>query len=227
MSIARHVSKRTVRYSRPSLIIASGGLPRSPEFGYYIPFGKAVKSVIKIDKNGYRPLVFAILSAVLPIAAQTGSSQAVPKVTFSYLAAPDHPAQAKAKPGSDSLTLNVRVELQDGWHINSEAPLDSFLVPTTLDIQSDGIKFGKPRFPQAMIQQNKVMGDLSLFTGIFNVQVPAKRVKKSTQAASPAPAVPGGVSPVTALSGRTRVTLNYQACNNSMCLPPKSITVEQ
>ncbi len=167
---------------------------------------------------GYRPLVFAILSAVLPIAAQTGSSQAVPKVTFSYLAAPDHPAQTKAKPGADSLTLNVRVELQDGWHINSETPLDSFLVPTTLEIHSEGIIFGKPRFPQPMVQHNKVMGDLSLYTGTFNVQVPAKRSKKSAPATSPAPAVP---------IGRTRVTLSYQACNNSMCLPPKSITVEQ
>jgi hypothetical protein len=173
--------------------------------------------VNKTDSTGFRPLVFAILFAVLPAKAQTGSSQSVPKVTFSYQAAPDHPAQAKAGPGSDSLTLNVHVELQDGWHINSEAPLDSFLVPTTLDIHSDGIRFGKPRFPQPMIQKNKVMGDLSLYTGTFNVQVPAKRARKTgTSASATAPAF-----------GRTRVTLNYQACNNSMCLPPKSVTVEE
>lgn len=170
--------------------------------------------MIKTDSIGFRPFVFAILLAVLPAQAQTGSSQAVPKVTFSYLAAPDHPAQAKAKSASDSLTLNVRVELQDGWHINSETPLDSFLVPTTLDIRSDGVEFGRPRFPQPMIQQNKVMGDLSLYTGTFNVQVPAKRARKSG-------------APAASVNGRTRVTLNYQACNNSMCLPPKSITVEQ
>jgi len=147
--------------------------------------------------------------------AQTASVLAVPKLSFSYLAPPAHPAQARAKAGQDSLTLNVHVELAEGWHINSEAPLDSFLVPTTLDLKAEGLEFGKPRYPQPMIQHNSVMGDLSLFTGAFDVQVPAKRTRKPVPAAAAA-------API-----RTRVTLNYQSCNNSMCLPPKSITVEQ
>jgi hypothetical protein len=73
--------------------------------------------------------------------------------------------------------------------------------------------FGKPRYPQPMIQHNKVMGDLSLYTGAFDVQVPATKVGKGGK----------GVSQ----PGRTSVTLHYQSCNNTMCLPPKTITVEQ
>ncbi|MDB5105020.1 MAG: putative rane protein [Fibrobacteres bacterium] len=178
--------------------------------------------MIKSDASGLVPFTaiaaFAMVGALLgrPAGAQTASSLAVPKVSFAYLYQPEHPSQARprsgSKAGGDSLTLDVRVVLQDGWHINSEAPLDSFLVPTTLDIKADGIEFGKPRYPQPMIQKNQVMGDLSLFTGTFDVQVPAKRVRKSGAAIAPA--------------GRTRVTLNYQSCNNTMCLPPKSVTVE-
>ena len=143
---------------------------------------------------------------------QTASAQSTPKVSFSYLSPPAHPGASKAKGAGDSLTLNVHIELAEGWHINSEAPLDSFLVPTSLDLKStppDAIAFGKPRYPQPMIQRNPVMGDLSLYTGAFDVQVPAKKGK-------------GAAQPV-----RTRVTLHYQSCNNTMCMPPKSITVEQ
>lgn len=159
-----------------------------------------------------RYLAAAALLASMPALGQGASAQSTPKVSFSYLSPPAHPGASKSKDAGDSLTLNVHIELAEGWHINSEAPLDSFLVPTSLDLKTtppDGIVFGKPRYPQPMIQRNPVMGDLSLYTGAFDVQVPAKKGK-------------GAVPPV-----RTRVTLHYQSCNNTMCLPPKSITVEQ
>jgi DsbC/DsbD-like thiol-disulfide interchange protein len=154
---------------------------------------------------------FAVFAAA-PAMAQSASAQATPKVSFSYLSPPAHPGASKSKAAGDSLTLNVHIELAEGWHINSEAPLDSFLVPTSLELKSippEGMAFGKPRYPQPMIQHNAVMGDLSLYTGAFDVQVPAKKGKGAAQ------------------PGRTRVTLHYQSCNNTMCLPPKSITVEQ
>jgi DsbC/DsbD-like thiol-disulfide interchange protein len=187
--------------------------------GYCFPFLKAVKSVINPGSSmPSARLSFPVLAAMAvfaaaPAMAQSASAQSTPKLSFSWLTPPGHPAASKSRSGGDSLTLNVHIELAEGWHINSEAPLDSFLVPTSLELKSEppeAIAFGKPRYPQPMIQHNKVMGDLSLFTGAFDVQVPAKVSGK------------GVTRP-----GRTRVTLNYQSCNNTMCLPPKSITVEQ
>jgi hypothetical protein len=136
--------------------------------------------------KSYHVLAALAAFASAPAMAQSASAQSTPKLSFSWLSPPAHPAASKAKTGGDSLTLNVHIELAEGWHINSEAPLDSFLVPTSLDLKSEAIVFGKPRYPQPMIQHNKVMGDLSLYTGAFDV-----------------------------------------SCNNTMCLPPKSITVEQ
>jgi hypothetical protein len=158
------------------------------------------------------PAALAALAFFAPLAAnaQAGSAHTPPKLSFAYLAPAAHPGQPKSKASGDSLTLNVRIEIAEGWHINSDAPLDEFLVPTRLEIKSEGAEFGKPRYPRPEILHNPVMGDLSLFSGAFDVKVPAQRVGK-----------PSGGAP------RTSVTLHYQSCNNSMCLPPKSVTVEQ
>jgi hypothetical protein len=153
----------------------------------------------------------AALALLAPLVAhaQAAPGHPAPRLSFVYLAPPAHAGQPKSKASGDSLTLNVRIEVAEGWHINSDAPLDEFLVPTRLEIKSEGAEFGKPRYPRPEIQHNAVMGDLSLFSGAFDVQVPAKRMGK-----------PSADAP------RTSVTLHYQSCNNSMCLPPKSITVE-
>jgi hypothetical protein len=146
------------------------------------------------------------------ISAQSPSSQPPPKVSFRYEQI--LPATAFAPRG-----LIVHVELGEGWHINSDAPSDSFLVATTLEVKADGLKFGKPKFPEPVKQFSQAMGeDVLLFTGAFDVAVP------TAHAATPgakAPAMKDEIHP------HTRVTLNYQACNNYMCYPPKSVTAEK
>jgi hypothetical protein len=168
-------------------------------------------NVIKSSTRASRgPVALAAAAALAwaPAVAQA-PSQPVPKVSFRYEQA--LPAKAPAPRG-----LIVRVELAEGWHINSEAPLDSFLVPTALEAQAEGLAFGKPKFPEPVKQYSQVMGgDMSLYTGTFEVAVPV-----SKQPASGAPAAKGPPHP------RTRVSFRYQSCNNSMCLPPKTIIAE-
>jgi hypothetical protein len=156
-------------------------------------------------------MAFASVLAASPF-AQPASKQPAPKVSFHYQAG-GQAKPANRPPEGFPRDLIVHVEIQEGWHINSEAPLDSFLVPTTLDIKAEGLVFGRPEFPKPELKHSDVMGgDLSLYTGAFDVRVPA---------------TPRDPSVKTLPTPRTRVTLNYQACNNSMCLPPKSVTVEQ
>src|SRR6185369_16753386 len=82
-----------------------------------------------------------ILCALVPVHAQTPSHQPVPALSFGY-----------QKPDRDSggarATLIVHVEIAPGWHINSDAPLDEFLVPTRVDAKAEGWEFGKPGYPQ-------------------------------------------------------------------------------
>ncbi|MDB5048002.1 MAG: putative rane protein [Fibrobacteres bacterium] len=167
--------------------------------------------MIRILASGRHVLVSLSVLSVTAAWSQAPSKAPIPKLSFHYQ---DKPAANPAKAADAGLPkLVVHVELQEGWHINSQAPLDSFLVPTTLDVTADGLEFGKPEYPKPVLQHSEVMGgDLSLFTGAFDVQVPFT-AKAAASKAAPRP--------------RTRVTLNYQSCNNNMCLPPKSITLEQ
>jgi hypothetical protein len=159
-------------------------------------------------------MVSTVIAAGLAASAiaQPASKQPAPKVTFRYQSV-GLPKPSNRPADTFPRDLIVHVEIQEGWHINSEAPLDSFLVPTTLDIKAEGLVFGRPEFPKPELKHSDVMGgDLSLYTGAFDVRVPV---------------TPRDPSVKTLPTPRTRVTLNYQACNNSMCLPPKSVTVEQ
>jgi hypothetical protein len=154
------------------------------------------------------------------------SPQPVPKLFLQYVkkSAPKvaHKKAASARIGEDdSLFLEVRVELPIGWHINSETPPDSFLVPTRIEASAPEMLFGKPRFPKPEMVFSPAMGEkLPLYSGVFTVQIPVQRKSNTQPDLTP---VPG-----TTVSNRdvTRATLHYQACNDSMCLPPKDVTVE-
>jgi len=150
----------------------------------------------------------SLLCLIAPLRAQAQSHQPIPAVSFRYeKPSPDSAAQA--------LTLIVHVEIAPGWHINSNAPLDEFLVPTRVEAKGEGWEFGKPRYPQPeRVHSDAMGGDMLLFSGAFDVDVPLLR--KTT------PRNAGGVQD----RPRTRVTLKYQACDQATCFPPKEVSVE-
>jgi hypothetical protein len=114
----------------------------------------------------------------------------------------------------DSAALRVRVVIPKGWHIQSDAPLDDFLIPTEVMATGEGLEFGKPSFPKPLMKEFPALGGkVALFEDTVEVRVPVKRAK-------------GFKSTATALGEslkQVQVTLRYQACNDSQCLPPKVI----
>lgn len=109
----------------------------------------------------------------------------------------------------DSTHLVVRVGLPEGWHIQSSVPLDSFLVPTTLQMEGKDLVFGNPVFPKPVLEDFPALGGpVALYQGTFEIQVPVKRASKKT----------GIESLKTA-----KVILHYQACNKTQCLPPREV----
>jgi hypothetical protein len=111
----------------------------------------------------------------------------------------------------DSTRMVVKVSIPKGWHIQSNVPLDEFLIPTELKAEAEGLAFGKPAFPKPIIEDFPALGGkVALFAGSIEVKVPVMRRKK-----------------VPADSMRnTKVSLRYQACNDSQCLPPKEVTAK-
>jgi len=153
-------------------------------------------------------VAFPLLDA-LPAAAQA-SKAPIPELALAW----------KPWAGKDSLILSVKVALPAGWYINSEAPLDSFLVPTRVEAAAAPgfagplLEFDPPRYPPAVVEHSKALaGNMSLFKGSFEVALTARgplQGKKRSGLPNPPPPVD--------------VTLHYQSCDGTMCWPPKEVT---
>ena len=99
------------------------------------------------------------------------------------------------------------ITVAPGWHINGNAPHDAFLVPTSLEVAApEGVKAGAVRYPPAVerVLAFSAGKSLALFEGDLRITVP---LEGAISADGPA----------------LRARLRYQACNDTTCLPPRTI----
>jgi Disulphide bond corrector protein DsbC len=118
------------------------------------------------------------------------------------------PDTVTAKTGS---TVRVALSLQvdEGYHVNSNTPAEDYLIPLKLTwtpgpLQSGSVSFPKPLLEKFTFSEKPV----SVFKGAFEI---------ATRFKVPADAKPGPG----AIAGK----LHYQACNDRMCLTPKTVDV--
>ncbi len=103
--------------------------------------------------------------------------------------------------------VSVEVTIEPGWHVNAHEPKDQFLVPTTLDVVAPrGVTVGPVQYPPAV--ERVLAFSAGKPMALYEGQV---RVSASL---SGTPAV--GATPLHA-------RLRYQACDDSRCLPPKTL----
>ncbi|MDD3642505.1 MAG: cytochrome c biogenesis protein CcdA [Candidatus Krumholzibacteria bacterium] len=103
--------------------------------------------------------------------------------------------------------IAVTASVRDGWHINAHEPLDSYLIPTVLEVIApegiavEGILYPPPELMKLEISE----GEMALYHGsvVFGAAV---RVARD--------AAPGEYE--------IRAVLRYQGCNNLTCLEPAS-----
>ena len=141
-----------------------------------------------------------IVILLLPV---TFYSSPVPQsssdVKISSSIAPD-----KIKKGR-TVRASVVMDIPSGLHVQSNKPLDKFLVATKLDIETpSGMKVGPVAYPRALMRKLKFSkGMVAVYEGRstlrFNVTVPAN--------------YSGG-------SGEIKGKLRFQACNDESCFPP-------
>ncbi len=136
----------------------------------------------------------------LPVMAQFGAENVV-GVKF-YTSRETVPAGKEVK-------LAVEMNIEAGFHINSNRPKDEFLIPTSVKIKAPaGITLGTMIFPPAH-DYNFAFSDkpVSVFEGgifISGLIKVAETVAPGTYQAD--------------------VTVEYQACNDESCMPPKRVT---
>ena len=104
----------------------------------------------------------------------------------------------------------LKIDLRGGYHVNSSTPAEDYLIPLKLtwnpgSMQATGTNFPKPEMHKYSFSDTP----LSVYTSGFEIVTHFK---------APAKAAPG---PST-ITGKLR----YQACNDHMCLPPKTLDVK-
>ncbi len=101
----------------------------------------------------------------------------------------------------------VVMEIPAGFHVNSNRPLERFLIPTQLQIEAPaGVKVSAVSYPRALLRRLKFSkNQVAVYEGRatmrFNVTVPASFGSDSTE---------------------LKARLKYQSCNDEVCFPPQT-----
>ena len=125
--------------------------------------------------------------------------QSASDISVNIAIAPD-----KIKKGR-SVRATVVMDIPQGLHVQSNKPLDKFLVATKLDVETpSGMNVGPISYPRPLMRKLKFSkGNVAVYEGKamirFNVTVPAN--------------YSGG-------SGDVKGKLRFQACTDDACFPP-------
>ena len=158
----------------------------------------------------FRFSAIALTSAIFLLigtksSAQEGFGSKVPSVTLS---APAIPSIIRGTPGKAELHFHIT----PGFHINSNAPSEEYLIPTALrmDAPTD-IVVGRIIYPAGQNITLPFAPDLKLnvYSGEFSVFVTVRPLSS---------VLPGKYA--------LRDRLKYQACDKAACYPPKELPVD-
>lgn len=96
---------------------------------------------------------------------------------------------------------SLKINIKPGWHINSNKPLEDYLIPT--EIKLDDNNLTQENYPKAQVKAlafNKEK--LSLYEGKLNINIALPKANKRTS---------------------HKLTLNLQACSDKICLQPENL----
>lgn len=100
----------------------------------------------------------------------------------------------------------VEAAIKEGWHLNSARPTDEFAIPTTLKIESPALEVSRIDYPAHVERAFTFTNGEKIAVWEGTVAIPFYAVQKAAE-------------------GSVRATLNYQACNDRICLPPRDTMV--
>jgi thiol:disulfide interchange protein DsbD len=144
----------------------------------------------------------AALLALLFCAA-TSFAQLTP---FGDTSAPQVTLQGSVqKRDGDTVTGTITAKIAETWHINSAQPLDSFAIPTALKLEN--AELIEAKFPPHEVKTFAFSAGskVAVYEGTIQIPFTAKLKSNATT---------------------IKAALYYQSCNDKVCLPPKTATVE-
>jgi hypothetical protein len=118
------------------------------------------------------------------------------------------PAKLTAKAGAVA-TATLTLHLLPGYHCNSDKPKDEYLIPLKLTWTGTPLEVAEVIYPKPQMEKFSFSPEpMPVFAGDFEV---VTHFKVPPSAAAGQMVIPG--------------KLRYQACNDRMCLQPKTIDV--
>jgi len=99
----------------------------------------------------------------------------------------------------------VTATIESGWHVNSNKPLDDFVIPTALSFDPATADLVSAAYPPHTVRSFKFSGEqkLAVYEGTISIAFTAKLK---------------GDAPI-------KAKLHYQSCNDNVCLPPRDAEV--
>ena len=146
----------------------------------------------------------------LVLAAAFFSTTAMAQTSASVVKVKPQESAYKVKPGA-TFQVAVVIDIDDGYHINSNQPGEKFLIPTTLKLESlQGLRANAVRYPKAKMQKFPFSEKpMSVFEGRAVLRFTARAL------------------PTLAQGNHTlKARLTVQACNNEQCLKPQTVDVD-
>ncbi|RLW68201.1 MAG: thioredoxin, partial [gamma proteobacterium symbiont of Stewartia floridana] len=112
---------------------------------------------------------------------------------------------------AEQTLLNLKIQIPDGWHINSNQPSGKDLIATRMSLaeQSNGWQMGPVTYPKGKQQKLAFQQQpLSVYGGDISLQTLLKQIDGDHPGSTTLP-----------------VELQLQACNDQVCLPPETVTL--
>ena len=117
--------------------------------------------------------------------------------------------QGDAKPGS-KVTVLITVQLEKGYHVHSHKPSQPEFIPTVLTLSpATGSKAGSVTYPKGKTEKvENLAKPLSIYTEQFELSLTVT------------------LDPTSVLPVTIPASLSYQACQGTVCYPPKKLKFE-
>jgi len=107
----------------------------------------------------------------------------------------------------DDVRGTVTAVIANGWHINSVKPLDDFVIASELKFDPATAELVRADFPPHELKDFTFSGGKKLAVYEGTIAIPFEAKLKNGAAA-------------------IKATLRYQSCNDSVCLPPKTVSAD-
>jgi thiol:disulfide interchange protein DsbD len=114
---------------------------------------------------------------------------------------------AVTKRNGDQVEGTITVTIPATWHVQSNKPLDEFVIPTVVTLDPATADLVSAQYPQHKLESFTFSGgqQVAVYEGSLEIPFVAKLKPNATA---------------------IKATVRYQACNDKVCLPPKSVSGE-